>query len=106
MISGLTVRDEIEMSSNYMQQQSANVHSINSTVSKESAFGRQFFLLNVSETAVTPTCTEFWSSNYMQQQSANVHSINSTVSKESAFGRQFFLLNVSETAVTPTCTEF
>ena len=53
------MRDEIEMSSNYMQQQSANVHSINSTVSKESAFGRQFFLLNASETAVTPTCTEF-----------------------------------------------
>ena len=51
MSSGLTVRDEIEMSSNYMQQQSANVHSINSTVSKESAFGRQFFLLNASETA-------------------------------------------------------
>ena len=59
LISGLTVRDEIEMSSNYMQQQSANVHSINSTVSKESAFDRQFFLLNVSETAVTPKCTEF-----------------------------------------------
>ena len=59
MISGLTVRDEIEMSSNYMQQQSANVHSINSTVSKESAFGRQFFLMNASETAVTPTCIEF-----------------------------------------------
>ena len=40
LIIGLTVRNEIKMSSSYLQQQSANVHRINSTVSKESAFGR------------------------------------------------------------------
>ena len=40
LICGLTVRNEIETSSTYLQQQSANIHYINFTVSKESAFGR------------------------------------------------------------------